>query len=81
MAVIEPTQERRTVPSSAYRLHPNFNSNTLANDIGILIMPTDVNETPYIRYSRLPHDFASELFTGEMVTVVGEKVVPDLKLS
>lgn len=71
MAVIEPTQERRTIPSAQYRLHPNFNSNTLANDIGILIMPTDVNETPYIRYSRLPYEFRNEQFTGEMVTVVG----------
>lgn len=71
MQVIEPTQERRTIPSSNYRLHPNFNSNTLANDIGILVMPTPVEESPYIRYSRLPFEFREEMFTGEMTTVVG----------
>lgn len=71
MQIVELTQERRTIPSSAYRLHPNFNSNTLANDIGILVMPTVVNESPSIRYSRLPREFRTEMFTGEDVTVVG----------
>lgn len=69
MQIVEPTQERRTIAQQNYRLHPNFNSNTLANDIGILIMPTAVAETPFIRYSRLPHDFRNEQFTGEQVTV------------
>lgn len=71
MQVQEPTQQRRTVPQSAYRLHPQYNSRTLANDIAIFITPTAINQSPQIRYSRLPHDFRSELFNGELVSIVG----------
>lgn len=71
MQIVEHTQERRTIQSTSYRLHPNFNSNTLTNDIAILVMPTSVGESPYIRYSRLPGEFRNEMFTGEMTTVVG----------
>jgi secreted trypsin-like serine protease len=69
--VNEPTQQRRTIASSAYRLHANYNPSTLANDIAILITPTPVVETQFVRFSRLPHDFRNELFTGELVSIVG----------
>jgi secreted trypsin-like serine protease len=38
--VVEPNQQRRSVPSSGYRIHAGYNSANLNNDIAILITPT-----------------------------------------
>jgi hypothetical protein len=74
--IVEPTQQRLSVPSASYRLHPSFNPSTLANDIGLLIMPEPgMRETPQVRFSRLPHAFRNELFAGEIVSIVGKKII------
>ncbi|KAG5668460.1 hypothetical protein PVAND_016400 [Polypedilum vanderplanki] len=38
--VVEANQQRRTVPSSGYRIHANYNPSNLNNDIAVLITPT-----------------------------------------
>jgi secreted trypsin-like serine protease len=38
--IVEASQQRRTVPSSSYRIHASYNPSNLNNDIAILITPT-----------------------------------------
>ncbi|KAG5668459.1 hypothetical protein PVAND_016399 [Polypedilum vanderplanki] len=46
MNVIEPNQQRRTVQSAQYRIHANYNSQNLNNDIAtmILLQPLTLNQ-------------------------------------
>jgi len=72
--MIEPTQQRRTIPLADYRLHEGYNPPSLQNDIAILLIRSDpVLETPQIRYPQLPHSLPSELFAGEMVSIVSSQ--------
>ncbi|XP_070495394.1 brachyurin-like [Chironomus tepperi] len=70
--MVEPTQQRRTIPLADYRLHENYNPPSLQNDIAILLIRTNpVAETPEIRFPQLPYTLRNDLFAGEMVSIVG----------
>lgn len=74
----EPTQQRQNVPSSAYRLHPQYNTQTLENDVAILILPSTVTLNAFIQPTRLPSGAElSNLFVGELGTVTGWGVISD----
>jgi hypothetical protein len=64
---IEPSQQRRTAPSADYRLHPQYNSQNLNNDIAtILITGAALTFTPQVQAARLPRGaLASENFVGD----------------
>ncbi|KAG5668463.1 hypothetical protein PVAND_016403 [Polypedilum vanderplanki] len=70
--VVEPNQQRRTVPSSGYRIHANYNPSNLNNDIAILITPTpNFAFGAHVQAARMPTAFASELFVGETARSTG----------
>ena len=66
----EPTQHRLTVESWAYRVHPEYNGNTLHNDISILILPWDAPTNAHIGHSALAPSDAWD-FNGEWATMSG----------
>jgi chymotrypsin len=67
----EANQQRRTVPSSGYRLHASYNPSNLNNDIATLIMPTAVTATPQVQWSALPAIGNTETFAGELAVMSG----------
>lgn len=48
MNVIEASQQRRTVPSASYRIHAQYNSQNLNNDIATMILPTALTWTTFV---------------------------------
>lgn len=52
--IVEATQVRVTVGAAARRIHPSYNSNTLVNDVAVLVMPSNVGLTARIQLLRLP---------------------------
>jgi secreted trypsin-like serine protease len=67
----EATQQRRTVNSTNYRVHPNFNPSNLNNDLAVLIAAVPFNLNVNVQLVRLPIQFATELFVGEPATSLG----------
>jgi hypothetical protein len=69
--VVEPEQQRQTVPSANYRLHPQYNSASLANDIAIMHAPAPFTVTPNVQFIALPRQFLTETFAGFRGTSTG----------
>lgn len=67
----EPLQHRQTVLPAGYRIHENYNTANLNNDIAILILPAAATLTPQIQVATMPALTNTELFTGELATVSG----------
>lgn len=67
----EPNQQRQTVPASAYRIHESYASETLTNDVAILILPVAVTFNDFVRVTVLPTSLASENFIGDQATISG----------
>ena len=67
--VVEPNQQRRTIPASGFRLHAGYNPSTLLNDVATLIMPTAFTVTDFVRPILV--STGTELFVGETATVSG----------
>lgn len=61
LSVNEPLQERRVVQPSGYRIHPQYNPQTLLNNIATAIMPTAVIFKPQIQPSLLPFTIEANL--------------------
>jgi hypothetical protein len=69
---IEPTQQRFTVSSSNFRIHPNYNAATFDSDIAIILLPGQgaiLNQ--FVQPVSLPNIGVSDLFAGELATVSG----------
>jgi chymotrypsin len=49
ITTVESTQQRRTVLPGNYRNHPQYNENSLINDISVMILPTAVTITNQVR--------------------------------
>lgn len=70
--VIEPSQQRQTIPSANYRLHPQYNSGNLNNDIAIMIAPNAWNQDAFVTPINLvPNDLLGETFAGQRGTSTG----------
>jgi chymotrypsin len=70
--VVEATQQRRTVPSSGYRIHAQYNPSNLNNDIAILVVPTVWSWTAAVQPTRRPTGAQlSELFVGDRSRATG----------
>lgn len=67
----EITQQRQTVQSSNYRTHRQYNPQTFANDIALLILPQAAVFNQFVQPSILPSNFRNELFVGELATSTG----------
>lgn len=69
--IVEPTQQRRTVPTSGWIGHPQFNPSNLNNDIAVVVFPTQpFTLNTYVSPIDLATD-PSNLFVGEPVHVSG----------
>jgi chymotrypsin len=66
----ESTQQRRTVQSAQYRIHPSYNPNTLANDIAVLIILNPFLTSQQIRSIQLAPASAPS-YVGITATVSG----------
>lgn len=64
MNINEPTQQRRTVMSANYRIHPQYNSQNLNNDIATLILPSALTFNDNVRPIAL-----ATVFIGDLVGV------------
>lgn len=72
LSVNEPLQERVVVQPSGYRIHSQYNPQTLLNNIATAIMPTAVIFKPHIQPSLLPFTIeANLLFDGVNARVAG----------
>jgi secreted trypsin-like serine protease len=71
--VVEAGQQRRTVTSANYRLHPNYNTANLNNDIAILITPTPAfTFNTFVQPTRRPTGAQlQELFVGDQARSTG----------
>lgn len=67
----EATQQRQTVEPSGYRIHAQYNSQNLNNDIAILILPAAATLNQWVALSTLPPLGNSELFVGDLARVTG----------
>jgi secreted trypsin-like serine protease len=69
---IEPTQQRFTVQSSNFRVHPSYNAATFDNDIAIILLPGQgATLNQFVQPVALPTIGVSDLFVGELATVSG----------
>ncbi|XP_018329780.1 brachyurin-like [Agrilus planipennis] len=48
----EPTQQ--TIPTTTYKIHEQFNNETLVNDIGVVYLPTPAKINRYVQLIALP---------------------------
>lgn len=72
LGINEVTQERRVVQPSGYRIHPQYNPQTMLNNIATAIMSTAVIFRPYIQPSLLPFTIEADLlFDGITARVAG----------
>jgi secreted trypsin-like serine protease len=71
--IVEANQQRRTVTSANYRLHPQYNTANLNNDIAILITPTPAFAfTVAVQPTRRPAGAElQELFVGDRARSTG----------
>lgn len=67
----EPTQQRLTVYPENYRIHPLYDMQTLAGDIGILILPQAVTLNQFVAVVALPALGVTETFAGITATTTG----------
>ncbi|XP_070491614.1 brachyurin-like [Chironomus tepperi] len=67
MNQIEPTQQRRTVQAANYRLHANYNSQNLNNDIATMILPTPLTWTASVQPIAL-----AQANAGSFENVIGQ---------
>ena len=67
--VIEPNQQRRTIPNSGFRVHTGYNPSTLLNDVATLIVAIPFNFDQFVQPIVLASE--TELFVGETATVSG----------
>lgn len=66
----EPNQQRRTVDPSGWLGHPQYNPNTLANDVAVIRFPLEpITFNNFVQPIELAS--GSELFTGEEAYVSG----------
>lgn len=70
LTALEANQQRRTVPSSGYRLHAQYNPSNLNNDIAILILPSVLSFNQFVTAIALAPTTAGT-FAGETATVSG----------
>jgi chymotrypsin len=68
---MESTQQRFKVLPSGYRLHPEFNRETYANNIAILILPTPAVLNSYVNVIALPALGDTRTFEGLTGTATG----------
>lgn len=67
MNVIEPNQQRRTVPSASYRIHANYNSQNLNNDIATMILPSALTLNQFVAVINL-----AQANAGSFENVIGQ---------
>jgi len=67
MNQIEPNQQRRTVQSASYRIHANYNSQNLNNDIATLILPTPLTPNQFVAVIAL-----AQADAGSFENVIGQ---------
>jgi secreted trypsin-like serine protease len=70
LTAAEPTQVHLAIPTSGYRLHPNYTPSNLNNDIAVLVHPPTFGFTPQIQAIPLA-GADSPSFAGELATVSG----------
>lgn len=71
MRVTETNQQRRTVPASGWTQHPQYNRDSLANDIAVIRFPSNpITLNQFVQVVALASDL-SNLWTGEAVHVSG----------
>lgn len=71
---IEPNQQRRVAPSANYRLHPQYNTQNLNNDIATIVItaPTAAfTLNAFVVPTNLPRGLVGDLFVGERGTSTG----------
>lgn len=68
---VEPNQQRRTVPASAFVPHPNYGPVRLVNDIAVIRIDTSFTFNNYVQRVGLLADDNNRL-EGASVTVSGE---------
>lgn len=72
LTAAETNQQRFTVQPSGYRMHAQYNRQTLANDIAVLILPSAATLNQFVGVARLPTGAQlSQLFAGQIATVSG----------
>jgi secreted trypsin-like serine protease len=76
ISVQETRQQRIGVPSSAYRVHRDWNLRTISNDIALLITPVRINYNQFVQPVALP-SVLTETFQGVTGTVSGWGVYAD----
>lgn len=67
----EPFQQRQMVMPNGYRIHGNYEPETFANNIAILILPNVVTITTHVQIAIMPPLGNTEQFAGELATVSG----------
>jgi hypothetical protein len=56
---------------SAYRMHPNYDSRRLINDIALIFLPSKAIFNQFVQPIALPRDNLADLFVGERATLSG----------
>lgn len=67
MNQVEPNQQRRTVQSAGYRIHANYNSQNLNNDIATMILPTPLTLNQFVAVISL-----AQANAGSFENVIGQ---------
>ena len=62
----EPTQQRRIIFSSNYRIHPEYSAINFTNNLAIVIIQTPFEFNCHVQAVRLPTEFENETFAGSI---------------
>lgn len=71
ITIVETTQQRQIVQAADYRIHAQYNPQTLHNDIAILHLPATATFNEFVAPTVLPTAFETDLFVGEQATISG----------
>lgn len=71
LLAVEPSQQRFNVSRTSFRMHAQYNRDTLENDIAIMILPQAAALNFFVQLIALPTLGTTDAFAGEVATVTG----------
>lgn len=72
-----PYRIRQVVRSGDAKVHPDYDRDTVANDIGLLRLPRSLKLNKYVQIAKLPKREENNTYVGSLATIAGWGMVED----
>lgn len=67
----DPARIRQIVRSRDAKVHPDYDRDTVANDIGLLRLPRELKLNKYVQTAKLPKRQDNNTYVGQLATIAG----------